>query len=196
MKIIARGNQDEQCCKIVPHRCALNLLRELSLGANCVFLAVRTAQLDQKAQEPGSWVSNHMPAISQVTLRKSLLPLHPVGLILLFKAGNSFVPCAAPHIAEWLWHRHPWDGVWIRRINARGRDIRAVWGSLGATKSCDSSLAHGEQNPEVWSSCRCSTVSFYSCPELLVRDVLLQAVLVLPPSSKHIADMCTEVDSG
>lgn len=79
MKIIARRNQDERCCKIVPHRCALNLLQELSLDANCVFLMVRMAQLSEEEQQPGSWVSNRMPVIFQVTLRKSLLPsvLHP-----------------------------------------------------------------------------------------------------------------------
>lgn len=85
MKIIARRNQDEQCCKIIPHRCALNLLQELSLDANCVFLTVRMAQLSEEEQQPGSWVPNHMPVIFQVTLRKSLLPLcAPSVLLVLF----------------------------------------------------------------------------------------------------------------
>ena len=79
MKIIARSNQDEQYCKIIPHRYALNLLQELGLDMNCIFVSVRTAQLDEKPHQSQSLAQlgfkPAMPVISQMTLRKSLLPL-------------------------------------------------------------------------------------------------------------------------
>lgn len=79
MKITARGNQDEQRCKITPHRSARNLLQEHGLDGNCVFLSVRTAQLDEKTHQSQGLAQlgfkGAVPGIIQVTLRKSLLPL-------------------------------------------------------------------------------------------------------------------------
>lgn len=70
-------------------------------------------------------------------------------------------------------------------------------------RSCDSSLAHGEQNPEVQSSCRCSKFSFYSCPELFDHGVPLPGSSRPPLQQQtHLRQtgealsMCIGVDSG
>lgn len=87
MKITARGNQDEQCCKIIPHQSARDLLQEHGLGGNCVFLSVRIAQLDEKTHQTQGLAQlgfkPAMPGISQVALRKSLLPFHATFILFI-----------------------------------------------------------------------------------------------------------------